>query len=156
MKKMLLVLFSMFFMNIVGQAQNVDVTYKENCSVIVPTAKTLKTLGKLSYNEFSSIMNKNGYQEDKEFSTHKSIAYTNGNLDPIMLNCFNTYYYNILNNSVECMIAVDMVYPTNAITNLIDSIKNTYITTTSDGYDIFRDSECVIASELMISIIESW
>lgn len=130
MKKMLLVLFSMFFMNIVGQAQNVDVTYKENCSVIVPTAKTLKTLGKLSYNEFSSIMNKNGYQEDKEFSTHKSIAYTNGNLDPIMLNCFNTYYYNILNNSVECMIAVDMVYPTNAITNLIDSIKNTSLVST--------------------------
>ena len=127
---MLLVLFSMFFMNIVGQAQNVDVTYKENCSVIVPTAKTLKTLGKLSYNEFSSIMNKNGYQEDKEFSTHKSIAYTNGNLDPIMLNCFNTYYYNILNNSVECMIAVDMVYPTNAITNLIDSIKNTSLVST--------------------------
>ena len=42
------------------------------------------------------------------------------------------------------MIAVDMVYPTNAITNLVNSIKDTYITTTSDGYDIFRDSECVI------------
>lgn len=144
MKKILLILFCMFFMNIVGHAQNVDVTYKENCPVMVPTAKTLKTLCKLSSNEFSSIMNKHGYQEDKEFSTHKSIAYTNGNLDPIMLNCFNTYYYNILNNSIECMIAVDMVYPANAITNLVNSIKDTYITTTSDGYDIFRDSECVI------------
>ena len=42
------------------------------------------------------------------------------------------------------MIAVDMVYPANAITNLVDSIKSAYITTTSDGYDIFRDNECVI------------
>ena len=64
MKKILLILFSMFFMNIVGKAQNVDVTYKENCPVIVPTAKTLKMLCKLSSNEFSTIMNKNGYQED--------------------------------------------------------------------------------------------
>lgn len=131
-------------MSMLGQAQSVDVTYKENCPVIIPTVKTLKTLCKLSSNGFSSIMSKNGYQEDKEFSTHKHIAYTNGNLDPFILKCFNTYYYNILNNSIECMIAVDMVYPANAITNLVDSIKSAYITTTSDGYDIFRDNECVI------------
>lgn len=145
MKKISLVTLAVFFMNIALQAQSVDVKYKENCPVIVPTVKTLKTLCQLSSDEFSLIMRKNGYQEDKEFSTHKLIAYTNGNLDPIILNCFNTYYYNILNNTIECVIAIDMVYPTDAITNLINNIKNTYTTTTNDGYDIFKDDECIIA-----------
>lgn len=125
--------------------QQLDVLKKDECSVIVPTVKTLKTLCKLSEKDFNTIMTDNGYFKDDQFSTHNSVAYTNGNIDPFMLKCFNTFYYNILNSSIECMISLDMLYPANAITDLVSSLKPYYVTTTNDGYDVFKDENYVIA-----------
>ena len=62
-----------------------------------------------------------------------------------MLKCLNTYYYNIINNSIECVTAIDMIYPTDAITKLVSSIGTLYTVTTNDGYDVFKDKDCLIA-----------
>ena len=146
MKKILLFILYVIFLNTTTiVAQNLDIIHKEGCPVIIPTVKTLKVLGKLSETEFSKTMIQYGYHQDNDFSTHKAIAYTNGNLDPIMLKCLNTYYYNIINNSIECVTAIDMIYTTDAITKLVSSIGTLYTVTTNDGYDVFKDKDCLIA-----------
>lgn len=139
----LFLLFMLFSYIVAGQ--QLDVLKKGKCSVIAPTVKTLKTLCKLSEKDFNAIMTENGYFKDNQFSTHNSVAYTNGNIDPIILKCFNTFYYNILNSTIECMISLDMLYPANAITDLVRSLKPYYMTTTNDGYDVFKDENYVIA-----------
>mgnify|MGYP003235920643 FL=1 len=38
-----------------------------------------------------------------------------------------------------------MIYPTDAITKLVSSIGTLYTVTTNDGYDVFKDKDCLIA-----------
>ncbi len=127
------------------KAQNLDITYKESCTVILPTVDNLKQLCKLNEEEFTAIMTKNNYYKDADFSTHREIAFSNGNIDPFLLKCFSAICYNFLNSSIRFLIPVDMLYPENSIANLVKEVKPFYDFTTSDGYDIFKREDYFIA-----------
>lgn len=94
--------------------------------VIKPTLNNFITLVGLTGSQFESIMRKYNYFE-QEGSGGKYISFWNGSLDNYTYaQCVNTYNYNVMRSEVRLFVLIDMVYPNNAITDLLQDLRPYY------------------------------
>lgn len=125
-----------FLLPVLVSAQHLQVSYKsygngQSMCVIPPTINNFIYLLNCSEDEFRNEMSYYKYFE--EGSKGKYISYWNGSTTNFMYaKACTRFAYNLMRDEIRCIVADDMVYPTDAISELYRKLKLYYV---KSGYD---------------------